>query len=142
MADLRRDLGSDRRNTLRRLVGVYDADHTRRGELAYAIGHLLGRRTCDLCAITHRGVRPKAQVEDLVASIGVPFAFIHRDQQPRGMATVTDGALACVVGQIGRSWEILVDRERLAACEGRPDAMVAEIRNEIRRRRLHVGQGA
>ncbi len=36
-----------------RLIGVYDADGTLRGELGYWVGARLGRRHCSLCDITH-----------------------------------------------------------------------------------------
>ena len=38
---------------LARLVGVYDADGTPWGEVAYWVGARLGRRHCSLCEITH-----------------------------------------------------------------------------------------
>ena len=40
-----------------RLIGVYDANGTLSGELAYWIGARLGRRHCSLCDITHGSVR-------------------------------------------------------------------------------------
>ena len=36
-----------------RLIGVYDANGTLRGEIAYWIGARLGRRHCSLCEVTH-----------------------------------------------------------------------------------------
>lgn len=40
------------------VVGVYDADHTLAGEVAYVVGKLLGRRHCALCDVTHPLARP------------------------------------------------------------------------------------
>ena len=44
-----------------RLVGVYDADSTLRGELSYWVGARLGRRHCSLCKITHGSVRQRPE---------------------------------------------------------------------------------
>jgi hypothetical protein len=39
--------------SIRRLVGVYNANGTVGGELAYFLGARLGRAHCSLCDITH-----------------------------------------------------------------------------------------
>ena len=45
---------------LTRLVGVYDADGTLRGELTYWVGARLGRAHCSLCDITHGMFRERS----------------------------------------------------------------------------------
>jgi hypothetical protein len=45
--------GGDGDRRVVRLVGVYDADGTPRGEIAYWVGARLGRTHCALCDITH-----------------------------------------------------------------------------------------
>ena len=59
--------------TLVRLVGVYDADHTLRGELSYWIGARLGRAHCALCDITHGLVRERDDWKRSRSSFAVPF---------------------------------------------------------------------
>jgi len=44
-----------------RLVGVYDADSTLRGEISYWVGVRLGRRHCSPCDITHGSVRQRPE---------------------------------------------------------------------------------
>lgn len=58
---------------LRRLVGVYDADHTLRGELSYWVGARLGRAHRALCDITHGTLRVKADWR--ACRSGLPVAF-------------------------------------------------------------------
>ena len=41
------------------LVGVYAADGGLVGEVAYVVGHLLGRTECALCDVTHETLRRK-----------------------------------------------------------------------------------
>jgi hypothetical protein len=50
----------DGNQKIRRLVGVYNANGSVGGELAYFIGARLGRAHCALCDITHGLVRERA----------------------------------------------------------------------------------
>ena len=65
-----------------RLVGVYDADSTVRGELAYRVSARLGRRHCSLCEITHGSVRQRPEWKACPAGLPVPFDTYHRNDQP------------------------------------------------------------
>lgn len=47
--------------SLRRVIGVYDADGTAWGELRYWIGARVGRAHCSLCDITHGLVHERAE---------------------------------------------------------------------------------
>jgi len=100
------------------LAMVYDADGGVAGELRYVVGHLLGRAHCDLCDITHGGVRRKQAFDELVASLPVPVEVLHRDQQDAELAAATDGRLACIVARTAAGPEVLVTRDELAACAG------------------------
>jgi hypothetical protein len=53
--------GDEKPNTIRRLVGVYNANSTITGELAYFIGAGLGSAHCALCDITHGLVRERPE---------------------------------------------------------------------------------
>ena len=61
------------RETVRRIVGVYDADGTWRGEVAYWIGARLGRAYCALCEITHSPFREKTRWKECAEGMPVPF---------------------------------------------------------------------
>lgn len=114
---------------IERLVGVYDADGTLLGELAYVVGHLLGRRSCALCDITHGSVRRRPAFDEAAASLGVPFDLLHRDERSPALAALTDGALPCVVAEGDGAQRVLVDRATLAACGKDPVALVEAIRS-------------
>ncbi len=68
-----------------RLVGVYDAEGTLRGELSYFLRHLAGRAHCALCDVTHGRVRERAHWRELRSTLPVPFETFHRDDQPRAV---------------------------------------------------------
>lgn len=97
---------------------VYDADGGAVGEVRYVVGHLLGRVRCDLCDITHGGLRRKADFDRLLAELPVPVEVLHRNEQTTDLAAFTRGRLACVVAHTEGGPELLVDRSDLAATGG------------------------
>lgn len=107
-----------------RLVGVYDADGTFFGELAYVVGHLLGRRSCALCDISHGTFSRRPEFDEVVSTLGVPFDLRHRDEVGDELAAFVAGQLPCVVAEGEGSRVLLVDRVALAACGSRPAALV------------------
>lgn len=109
------------RPVIDRLAMVYDADGGVVGELRYVVGHLVGRAHCDLCDVTHGGVRRKAAFDELIAAVPIPVEVLHRNEQDPGLAAFTRGRLACVVARTDAGPELLVTREELAACDGRVD---------------------
>lgn len=122
-----------------RLVGVYDADGTLLGELAYVVGHLLRRRSCSLCDITHGGLRRRPEFDEAAAGLGVPFELVHRDERSPGVAALTGDELPCVVAKGGGERVVLLDRSALVACDGDPFALVTAIRSAATGRDLVLG---
>lgn len=117
-----------RGRTLRRLVGVYDADHTLRGELAYWVGARLGRAHCALCDITHGTVREKAEWRSCRVGFGVPFDTFHRDDQPEAVRAAVDGAAPVVVAETDEGAIVpLLDAAALEACGGSVDALAVAV---------------
>ena len=80
-------------------MGVYDADGTLLGELGYVVGHLLGRRSCALCDITHGSLKRRPEFDAAAATLDVPFDLLHRDERSPELVALTDGALPCVVAE-------------------------------------------
>jgi len=116
---------------IERLVGVYDADGTLLGELAYVVGHALRRRSCALCDITHGALRRRPEFDEAAAALGVPFDLLHRDDRSPALAALTDGALPCVVAEGSGTQVVLLDRTALAACGKDPAVLVAAIRSAL-----------
>lgn len=82
-----------------RLVGVYDADGTVRGELAYWVGARLGRRHCALCEITHGSVRERTEWKTCQAGLPVAFDTFHRNDQPDAVRSAAGGQAPVVVAE-------------------------------------------
>jgi hypothetical protein len=113
---------------LARLVGVYDADGTVIGELAYVVRRTVGGAHCALCDITHGRIRERPEWRDAQTQLPVPFVAFHRNDQPAEVRLATgDQAPAIVAEFTDGKLEVLLDGDALAACEGSPQQLVDRI---------------
>lgn len=123
-----RDMSGDAAaRTIERLVGVYDADATLRGEVAYWIGARLGRRHCSLCDITHGVFRERTEWVACRAGLPIPFDTYHRDDQPDDVRAVVGDRLPAVVAVTGSGVVPLLDRDGLEACDGSVERLVESL---------------
>lgn len=112
---------------IQRLVGVYDADATIRGELSYWIGARLGRRHCSLCDITHGSVSEKPGWKACRAGLPIPFDTYHRNDQPDDVRKAVDGRAPVVVAVTDSGVVPLLEAEDLDACNGSIDRLVESV---------------
>jgi hypothetical protein len=110
-----------------RLVGVYDADSTLRGELSYWVGARLGRRHCSLCDITHGSVRQRPEWTACRVGLPVPFDTFHRNDQPDPVRATAGGQSPVVVAETDTGHVVLLDAATLDACHGSIDRLVEAI---------------
>jgi hypothetical protein len=104
------------------LLGVYDADGGLRGETAYVVGKLLGRRHCSLCDITHSPFRRRPQWDALVARLGIPFRLAHLNElAPREHAVVAEAGAPVVLLVTEGGLRPVLEREALASAQGDVD---------------------
>lgn len=125
---------------IRRLVGVYDADHTLQGELRYWVGARLGRSHCALCDISHGWVRTKHQWREYRAGLGVPFDTVHRDDQPEGTRAL--GTLPLVAAETDHTFVLLLDGDALERCTGSVALLASAIRHAAAQHGLRWPDGA
>ncbi len=118
---------------IERLVGVYDAHGTWRGELAYWFGARLGRRHCSLCDITHGSVRERPEWIARKADLPVEFVTFHRDDQPDPVRAAADGRVPVVVADTDRGPIVLLAPDELEACEGSVDRLVDAVEAAVSR---------
>jgi hypothetical protein len=119
--------------TIRRLVGVYDADHTVWGELRYFVGARVGRSHCALCDITHGLVRERDDWKTSRAGLRAPFATFHRDDQPDPIRAATADTAPAVVAETADGVVMLLGAPELDACAGSPERLVAAIDAAVHR---------
>jgi len=126
------DLGSES-STVRRLIGIYDADSSVRGELTYWLGARLGRAHCALCDITHGLVRERDDWKTCRAGLRAPFDSFHRDDQPDPIRAATADTAPAVVAETAGSVVMLLGPSELDACAGSPERLVAAIDAAVQR---------
>ena len=105
-----------------KLYAVYDADGSLSGELAYLAGKLMGAGDCALCEISH-GWNPLGKkawrASRRNAALQRPeILWLHRDEQSPALSSVTQGQLPAVILQQENHYQIVLNKDELAACGG------------------------
>jgi hypothetical protein len=122
-----------------RLVGVYDADHTIRGELSYWVGARLGRAHCALCDITHGMLRRRSEWNAYTAGLAVRFETFHRDDQPDEVRAGSGGHVPVVVAELATgAIVVLLDAESLEECGGSVERLAEAIDGAVARAGLRL----
>ncbi len=121
-----------------RLVGVYDADSTLRGELSYWIGARLGKRHCSLCEITHGSVRQRPAWKACQTTLPVPFDTFHRNDRPDEAGAASAGLAPVVIAETGSTatestMVMLLSPADLEACHGSIDRLIEAIEESAHR---------
>ena len=114
-----------------RLIGVYDADGTLRGELAYWVGARLGRAHCSLCDITHGLARERPDWKSCRDGLPVPFDTFHRDDQPDAVRAAASGVVPVVVAETGDGFVVLLDPRAIEACAASPDKLASALESAV-----------
>jgi hypothetical protein len=105
-------------------IGVYDADATLSGEIAYWVGARLGRRHCSLCEITHGMFTRRREWTSAAAELPVPFHAHHRDDAPGDVIALAAGRYPLVVARRrDGDLQVVLDAERLDGLDGSPEGL-------------------
>lgn len=115
-----------------RLIGVYDADGSLRGEVAYWVGARLGRRHCSLCEVTHGIFTEKRDWKLCRDSLPVPFETFHRDDQPDDVRRATGDRAPIVVAETDSDLVILLSGDEIASSRGDPERFAELIESAVR----------
>lgn len=101
-----------------RILAIYDADLTLRDELAYAIGKLMGTRSCALCDISH-GYNPLGKAEWKRCFADSPeVEWLHRNDLNEVQRRWTENQLPCVIVDAEGGFEFLLTADDLSRCNG------------------------
>ena len=122
--------------TIVRLIGVYDAEGTLRGEAAYWIGARLGRRHCSLCEVTHGLFTEKNEWRSCRDGLPVPFDTYHRDDQPPQIRVISENRAPVVVAETTTGHILLLDGQRIEEADGDPHQLVELIEKAVNERSL------
>jgi hypothetical protein len=122
--------------SIRRLIGIYNADGTLRGEVTYWVGARLGRAHCALCDITHGSVRERPDWIACRAGLAVPFDTYHRNDQPPAVREALGDRTPAVVADTDHGLILLLGPDELAACGASPDRLVVALTDAAEKHRL------
>lgn len=114
-----------------RLIGVYDANGTLRGEIAYWIGARLGRRHCSLCEVTHGLFTVKEEWKRCRDDLPVAFDTFHRDDQPEVVRAATGDRAPVVLAETDGGLIVLLDGMQIEAAGGDPQRLMQEIDDRV-----------
>lgn len=126
-------VGLDDASVVHRLVGVYAAEGTLRGEVAYVVGATLGRAHCSLCDITHGRLRESAAWRECRSGLPVAFDAFHRNDQPAAVRAAVEGRTPVVVAVTDGGVVELLDGHALDECAGSAEALVSAIERAVER---------
>jgi len=118
----------------RRLVGIYNADGSLRGELQYVLGRARGTAHCALCETTHGKIRRRRDFDRACAALDAPLELRHRDELDPEYTAVVQGRLPCIL-IVDTQTEILLGPEELEDCAGDPVRLIELINHALANRR-------
>ena len=81
------------------LLGVYNAEGTVRGEIAYLVAKLGGHARCSLCEITHKGMRRRGEFDEACGTLPVPVDLVHLDGRSEAAKAASQGQAPCVLAR-------------------------------------------
>ena len=119
--------------TVRSLTGVYHAEGTLRGEIAYVVGRALGRAHCALCDITHGTFTERADFRRCRDGLPVPFETVHLDERSDEVRAATEGSTPAVVAHTADGVVPLLGPDELEACDASPEALVVALGSAVER---------
>jgi len=99
-----------------RIVFVWDCDAGVLGHVRYALGKLRGR-SCALCDLSYRGLRPSAAFDACAAALPIPIVSRYRDQLGDELVGLLDGRYPAVVVESAGTASVLVGPEELAGID-------------------------
>lgn len=108
-------------DTVRELIGVYDADGTLLGEARYWVGARLGRAHCALCDITHGLFTERDDWRRCRDQLDVGFTTYHRNDAPAEVLAAGSRA-PFVLARTDHGLVALLGPEELDACTGNVEA--------------------
>ena len=105
-------------STIAELIGVYDADSTLLGEVAYWVGARLGITHCSLCELTHGLFTKKSEWKQCAELFTVPFHLFHRDDAPHDVISTLAGEFPAVLQRTTEGLKVILTKEELERFDG------------------------
>ena len=118
-------------STIAELIGVYDADSTLLGEVAYWVGARFGITHCSLCELTHGLFTKKSEWKQSSESFTVPFHLFHRDDAPSDVLLALAGEFPAVLQRTTEGLKVILTKEELERFDGHTSDFAEWITNYL-----------
>ena len=99
-----------------KLVGIYNANGSLAGEIAFLFGKFTGRTECALCDITHGPFKKKSAFFSAQQTLGISFEILHLDELDATLCSFKESAPCVVAIRDSECW-ILLSKAELALCD-------------------------
>ena len=113
------------------VLGIYNADGSVTGEIAYAASKLTRRGSCELCDVTH-GWNPfgRREWKTALQQSDLDITFIHRDEAlPEQLAAADQ--LPSIIALSDDGWHVMMTPSDFAAFKAEPGGLIAEIERRV-----------
>ena len=111
-----------------KVIGIYNAEGTLRGELLYLFNKLRGQGRCTLCEITH-GWQPlgKKIWRSSLAKTALKIEMLHSDELSHEQRLATDQLPAFLVEQPEGQWRVLMSTAQIGQFIDDPAGLLREV---------------
>jgi hypothetical protein len=119
-----------------RIIGIYNARGTLRGEITYLLRRTFAKEHCALCDITHGSVRRRpgwdrcSQV--FTGECGIPVDLLHLNQAPSDVLDRADFHPPAIYFQKSDgSFILALSQVELEACNHSPEALFSLLNQKL-----------
>ena len=110
-----------------RILIVYNANGGLWGEAMYFLKKGLGIAKCELCTITHAGVKERPEWRSSKADLPGDVIGLHRNELTGAQRDFIAGAYPCVIAEQGAELTWILKPHQLSALQGDPRALTQAI---------------
>ena len=113
------------------VFGIYKANGTFLGELGYVISKLAGKKSCNLCDITH-GWNPfgKRKWKGLCKSSSLDIQLIHRDEATESQLKAA-ADLPSFITEAQEGWTQIMTSAQITKLKNQPETIVSMLEDAI-----------
>jgi hypothetical protein len=115
-----------------RVIGVYNAEGTLKGELLYVLKKMTGHGHCSLCDITH-GWRPlgKKIWRDGVLNTELNIEMLHSNELTSAQKLVVGNLPVFIFEDANKTWSIIMNKSQIDLFSNDPKRLIEHLENEV-----------
>tara|TARA_B110000444_G_C18514979_1_gene443984 strand:+ start:66 stop:440 length:375 start_codon:yes stop_codon:yes gene_type:complete len=106
---------------IKKIICIYNANGTLKGELKYIYNKLFKNIKCSMCEITHNTFMFKKKWDERCSGFNYKIECLHLDELPKDIKELVTDNAPCVVAQTNSSNIILLKNNELVKIDGSVD---------------------